>query len=56
MTPTHCHLCGGVIPKGAKVDYLPPSGIAQIADPNDDPCECAPPIVYQEPPLIDHPE
>ena len=31
MTEMHCHFCGGVIPNGAKVKYLPPRVTAQVA-------------------------
>jgi len=51
MTEMHCHFCGGVIPKGAKVQYLPPRVSAQVAPTGPDPCTCSTPIVYEHSPL-----
>ncbi|PYP21669.1 MAG: hypothetical protein DMD53_06380 [Gemmatimonadetes bacterium] len=51
MTEMHCHFCGGVIPNGAKVKYLPPRVTAQVAPAHPDPCSCSPPIVYEHSPL-----
>ena len=51
MTAMHCHFCGGVIPNGARVKYLPPRENAQLALTRPDPCTCSPPIVYEHSPL-----
>jgi hypothetical protein len=55
MSVTHCHLCGGLIPKGVKVEYEAPRATAQHAEPHDGVCDCTPPVVYQEAP-IEHTE
>jgi hypothetical protein len=52
----HCHFCGGVVGDRATIQYRPPRASAQFALPQDAPCTCTPPIVYEDSPLDVHPE
>lgn len=49
----HCHFCGGVVRDPATIQYRPPRASAQFALPQEAPCTCTPPIVYEELPLVD---
>jgi hypothetical protein len=51
----HCHFCGGVVRDTATIQYRPPRASAQFALPQESPCTCTPPIVYEDLPLIDPP-
>jgi len=52
----HCHFCGGIVSDRATIQYRPPRASAQFALPQDSPCTCTPPIVYEDSPLDVHPE
>ncbi len=55
MGPVHCHFCGGIIADPAGIEYRPPRASAQLAMPHEGPCDCSPPIVYEDPPVIEPP-
>lgn len=52
---THCHFCGGFIRNPATIQYQPPRMSAQVAAPTTEPCTCSPPIVYEDPPVMNLP-
>ena len=52
MTSVHCHLCGGLVQDPATIEYRPPRSSAMFAMPHEGPCECRPPVVYEDPPLL----
>ena len=52
MTEIHCHYCGGVIRDVATIAYRPPRASAQFAMPHAGTCQCTPPIVYEDPPVL----
>jgi len=52
----HCHFCGGVIRDLRTIQYRPPRASAQFAMPHAAPCTCTPPIVYEDPPVLGHPD
>jgi hypothetical protein len=52
VSQIHCHFCGGVIQDVATIDYRPPRASAQFAMPHQAPCTCAPPVVYEHPPVL----
>ena len=56
MSQIHCHFCGGIIQDPATIEYRPPRASAQFAMPQATPCTCAPPIVYEHPPMLGAPE
>lgn len=55
MTTVHCHFCGGVISDAAAIEYRPPRASAQVALPHDGVCDCTPPVVYEDPPVLGGP-
>lgn len=56
MSSIHCHSCGGVISDPATIEYRPPRASAQLALSQPDLCTCTPPIVYEDPPVIEPPK
>ena len=56
MSQIHCHFCGGIIQDVATIEYRPPRASAQFAMPQQTPCTCTPPIVYEHPPVLGGPD
>ncbi len=56
MSQIHCHFCGGIIQDATKIEYRPPRASAQFAMPHTAPCTCAPPVVYEHPPVLGGPD
>jgi hypothetical protein len=52
MIEIHCHYCGGVIRDVAAIEYRPPRASAQFAMPHADACQCTPPVVYEDLPVL----
>ena len=55
MTQVHCHFCGGVVQDTGSIEYRPPRASAQFAMPHGSACECARPVIYEDPPIVDQP-